>query len=96
MPANIDYAPNAGIVLDHDGRVVLYCILMNGIGKLRRGPHRIAEQIIHQVNAMGGYIVQRPAARHRGIDEPTPLVFRTRAKPVVRGSLGEYRFTDRF
>ena len=51
MPANIDYAPNAGIVLDNDGGVVLYCILMNGMGKCAVAD-RIAEQIIHQVNAM--------------------------------------------
>src|SRR5581483_1364330 len=93
MPAHIDDPAHAGLVLGDHGGVVFHRDGLNERGKMSGGTQRPAEEVVHQVDAMAGDVVQRASAGEGGVEKPV-----TRApvgrRPAVRGRLGEYGPSD--
>ena len=93
MPAHIHHGAQARIVFGQNRGIVFHRDSVHQCGTVPGGPHRPAEQIIHQVDAMAGDIVQRPAAGLRRVEQPIPRGAR-RVEPIVSRGLGKNRTPD--
>src|SRR5579863_1976838 len=93
MPAHVHNPAHTALVVDHDRGVILHGIVMNRVREMAANPHGLPKEIVEKVDAVRGYVVERPASRLCRIDQPIALSLRT-VKPGMAGEFGEYRFPD--
>src|SRR5690242_8952323 len=93
MPADIDNAAGVVFVVDYDGGAVLYGIVVDGVGEVRRGAARSAEEEVEDIDAMRSDVIKRTAARHGWIE--TPGAVTGFVVPVMILELGQQRPADR-
>src|SRR5579872_4838735 len=93
MPTNVHYTADAIFVFDEHGRVVLHSNWLDQRGEMARGPYWLAEEIVHQVDAMRGDIVERPAAGKPRVGYPA--LDAISIEPIMRGCFRKDHATDR-
>lgn len=59
MPADIDNAAGVVFVIDQDRGAVLYGIVVDGVGEVRRGAAWPAEEEVEDIDAMGSDVIKK-------------------------------------